>query len=403
MDPNDRSITVFTSLAHAIFHTYELSIPLFVVFWLTEFDVSAALLGTVLAVGYGLIGLLAPISGVLADVHGSRRLITLSILAMAAGFFVLALATNVYTLAAAVVVWGTGASLYHPAGLSLISRNAERRGTVLAIHGAGGNVGTAAGPILTATLLIALEWRLVVLCLLVPAVVAVALGFRIDFEEADGRRKDGGRRDGGIGPLAERMYVDSIALLSVGFLVAFAAILTYGVYYRGLLTFLPEIIRDLGVVEVRPVGGLDVDAAQYVYAALLTVGIAGQYAGGKLTERIRSEYAMLATLAALGVLAAAFFPSVNVGLPAFLLVCVLIGFFLYATAPIYQAVIADYSAETLHGLSYGYAYLGMFGIGAAGASIAGVLLTYAGSMSLFLALSAAAFLGCLIVISLIVS
>lgn len=401
MNGNDRSITAFTSLAHATFHTYELSIPLFVVFWLAEFDVSAAVLGTVLAVGYGLVGVLAPISGVLADARGSRRLITVSILAMASGFSVLALATNVYVLAAAVLVWGAGASLYHPAGLSLISRNAEERGTVFAVHGAGGNVGTAGGPILTATLLVVLDWRSVVVCLLFPAAVAVALGLTIDFEETVAGRRNGGRRDEGIAGLARRMYADSFALFSVGFFIALAAVLSYGIYYRGILTFLPDIVRDLGVVELRTIGGLDVDASQYVYTALLTVGIAGQYVGGKLTDRIPSEYAMLTSLTALAVLAVLFLPSADAGLAAFLVVCGLLGFFLYATAPIYQAVIAEQSAETVHGLSYGYAYLGMFGIGAAGASIAGVLLTYADFASLFLALAALAFVGCSLVVVLI--
>lgn len=396
MDANDRSITAFTSLAHATFHTYELSIPLFVGFWLREFDVSAAVLGTVLAVGYGLVGVLAPVSGLLADAHGSRRLITVSILSMGAGFAALSLATNVYALALAVLIWGSGASLYHPAGLSLISRNAAERGTVFAIHGAGGNVGTAGGPILAATLLLILDWRLVVVCLLVPAAAAALLGVTIEFEEA-AERRDGGPRGTGIRDLVRRMRRDSLALISVGFLVALAAVLTYGTYYRGVLTFLPDVIRDLGVVDLRSVRGLEVDAAQYLYTALLTVGIAGQYVGGKLTDRIRSEHAMFAALTALAILALLFFPSAEVGLGAFLAVCGLLGFFLYATAPIYQAVIAEHTAETVHGLSYGYAYLGMFGVGAAGASLAGVFLTYAGAPALFLALAAIAVVGCLFV------
>jgi hypothetical protein len=36
---NDRAITGIASLAHAAVHTYEMTVPLFVVVWLTEFDV----------------------------------------------------------------------------------------------------------------------------------------------------------------------------------------------------------------------------------------------------------------------------------------------------------------------------------------------------------------------------
>ena len=63
-DENDRSITGFTMLAHGIFHTYELSIPIFIVIWLDVFDVSPFVLGIVFSIGYGLIGVGAIPSGV---------------------------------------------------------------------------------------------------------------------------------------------------------------------------------------------------------------------------------------------------------------------------------------------------------------------------------------------------
>ncbi|WP_233516950.1 hypothetical protein [Haloferax sp. Atlit-6N] len=39
MNSNDRSIVALVMLAHGMVHTYELSIPIFVLIWLTEFDV----------------------------------------------------------------------------------------------------------------------------------------------------------------------------------------------------------------------------------------------------------------------------------------------------------------------------------------------------------------------------
>jgi MFS family permease len=60
----------------------------------------------------------------------------------------------------------------------------------------------------------------------------------------------------------------------------------------------------------------------------------------------------------------------------FLVLCGVLGFCLYATAPIYQVLIAEYAASDVHGLSYGFTYLGMFGVGAAGAALAGAALTY---------------------------
>jgi len=129
MQASDRQITSFTTLGHALFHTYELSIPLFIGLWITEFGLSAALTGLVVGAGYALIGIGAPVSGVLSDYFGSRRLILLSVLGMGGGFALLGAAQGPLSLAACVVLWGAFASLYHPAGLSLISRgppNEER-------------------------------------------------------------------------------------------------------------------------------------------------------------------------------------------------------------------------------------------------------------------------------------
>ena len=398
MDTNDRSITGFTMLAHGIFHTYELSIPIFIVIWLDVFDVSALVLGLVVSVGYGLIGIGAIPSGVIADTYGSRQLIVASIIGMGGGFFILALAPNVYVLGVAIVLWGAAASVYHPAGLSLISRGAKERGTVFAYHGVGGNIGTAFGPLVTALLLLVFDWRLVVVALTIPAIVVVILGTTIEFDEMAAAETDGGESKP---PGIRSIVSDSRLLFTSGFLVAFVIILLYGTYYRGLLTFMPDMIANLPLFETYVVFGLEAEPSQYVYTGILMLGIFGQYAGGRITDFVRTEYAFFSSLFALGALGLLFIPSSNWGIVPFLLVCAALGFSLYATAPIYQVVIAEQAAEDVHGLSYGYAYLGMFGFGAGGAALAGAVLTYANSTVLLTVLAGLAFLGATLVIVLI--
>ncbi|MFC6838013.1 MFS transporter [Halomarina ordinaria] len=373
MADDDNAIAGFTMLAHGTFHTYELSIPIFIVIWLDVFDVSAAVLGTVIGLGYGLIGVGAVPSGILADRFGSRTLIVASVVGMAGGFFLLSLAPNVYVLALAIMLWGMAASIYHPAGLSLISRCATERGTVFAYHGVGGNVGTALGPLVAALLLVFLDWQWVVRLLALPAIPVVLFGSRISFDEAI----EPSSTDGGNDSFDLRSVLSQSRLLfTAGFTLAFVVVLLYGTYYRGLLTFLPDMIADLPLFEPISLYGRTAEPAQYVYTGLLMVGILGQYTGGRVTDHVRTEYALLAALAALSALAFVFLPSSTLGVAPFLVVCALLGFTLYATAPIYQVVIAERADETVHGLSYGFTYLGMFGIGSAGAALAGALLTY---------------------------
>ena len=409
MNDNDRSITGFSMLAHGIFHTYELSIPIFIVIWLDVFDVSAFVLGVVVSIGYGLIGVGALPSGVLADNYGSRELIVASVVGMGGGFFLLALAPNIYTLCAAIIVWGGAASIYHPAGLSLISRGAEERGTVFAYHGVGGNIGTAFGPLLAALLLLFLDWRLVIVLLVVPAVAVVILGSSMEFDETAATATDGGEPDdpedeltatdeGDNGFDLREIVADSRLLFTTGFALAFVIVMLYGTYYRGLLTFMPDMIADLPQFGTFTIMGQSAEPAQYIYTGLLMVGILGQYAGGRVTDLIRTEYALLSTLTILGALAILFLPAASAGVLPFLVLCGILGFCLYATAPIYQVVIAEYAAEDVHGLSYGYTYLGMFGFGAGGAALAGGLLTYFNAAALLGTLGVIAFVAAALVV-----
>ncbi|SDQ64905.1 MFS transporter [Natronobacterium texcoconense] len=397
MNGNDRAIARFTMIGHATFHVYELTIPLFVVIWLDAFDVSPALLGTVVAVGYGLVGVGALPSGILADRYGSKRLVVLSMAGMGGGFALVSLAPNVAVLGVALVVWGAAASLYHPAGLSLITRGSQRQGTVLAYHGAAGNVGTALGPLAAAIALTVLEWRVVAVLFVLPAVIGVLAAYGLTFDETAGVEADDGARgapDGGSSPDANGRIdglgdlLEQTKLLFVGsFVIAFAIALIAGTYYRGVFTFLPDVLADLPVFEPAEIAGEEFEPSQYAYAGLLLIGAVGQYAGGKISDYRSPELAIVGAFVALIVVTLSFPVATQLGLAATLLACAALGFFVYLEVPIHQALIGTYAPADAHGLSFGYTYLGAFGIGAAGASIAGIVLTYGGTGLLFLVLT----------------
>lgn len=391
MDGNDRRIAAFTALGHATFHTYELSIPVFVAIWLSAFDVSPAVLGTVVAVGYGLVGLGAPVSGVLADAFGSRRLVLVSLGGMGAGFLALALTPSVLGVGLALVVWGAAASLYHPAGLSLISRGARRRGPTLAYHGAAGNVGTALGPLAAIVLLSFVEWRAVAATLVLPAAVAVVAGVGLAFDE-HAAVPDGGdpSTDQETDPptLDPRTLVqDTRALFTGGFLVVFAVYVLYGVYYRGVFTFMPDVLSGLSMFPATTVFDRPVEPGQYVYAGLLMVGAVGQYAGGRLSEVVPLERALVGVFATVAGASLVFLPAAATGVPALLAVCAVIGFTVYVFVPLGQALIAEHAPAAVHGLTFGYTYLAFFGVGAIGASLAGVVIAYTSTAALFIVLA----------------
>ena len=413
MNGNDRSIIGLTSLAHGMVHTYELSIPIFVSIWLTEFDVlrvggvemgvTQATLGLLVTAGYALFGLGALPSGVVVDRVGSRRLIAACLFGMGGAFTLLGAAPDLLVVALALLLWGAAASVYHPAGLTLISKGVSERGTGFAYHGIAGNLGIGLGPLVTAILLLLFSWETVALLLAAPAALAGLYAARAEFDETAGVESvatDGGGRGGrGVDSLGE-FTATSKRLFLGGFAVVFAIAITNGLYYRGVLTFLPNLLSGLPGFEPVALsslvpgldGGADrvLNPERYFYAGLLLVGVAGQYAGGKLTDRIAPEYGIAAVFGTLAVLALAFLPVASLGLGPLFVFGALFGATLFAAQPMYQAAVADYSPAGTRGLSYGYIYLGTFGVGAFGGALAGAILTYADAGVLFATLAGVA-------------
>ena len=379
---NDRSIAGFTMTGHGLVHWFETSIPIFLVVWLAEFDVSVVLWGLVVAAGYAPFGIGALPAGILADRYGPKRLIVLCLAGMSGSFLVLAAVDSIVGIAIALVCWGIAASIYHPAGLALISTGVDQRGRVFAWHGMAGNFGITLGPLTAATLLIVFDWQLVAALLAVPGLLAAAYGLRADFDAT------AAVDDADAGPdealsLSE-IVVNSRTLFASAFLVVFVIVTFEGLFYRGMLTYLPEILHGspaLAGIDLGP--SLEgIEPSFYVYAGLLVIGMAGQYVGGLMTDRFRPERGLLVIFAVLGALALAFVPVVTAGaattggLVAVLALCAVFGFFLFAIQPFYQEAVAVYTPPDSRGLSYGYTYLGEFGLGAGSIAIGGFVLGY---------------------------
>lgn len=396
LDDNDRAIATFTMVAHALVHWFELAIPIFLVIWVGEFDVSVGLLGVIVALGYAPFGIGALPSGLLADRYGAKHLVVICLAGMSVSFVVLAVATSVYTIALSLIFWGVTASIYHPAGLALISTGVEQRGTVFAWHGIAGNVGIALGPFATATLLLVLEWRLVSALLAVPGIVSCVYGLRAQFDST--AALNDGDTESNESITVSEFVSNSRTLFTRSFLFVFAIVTIVGLFYRGSLTYLPEILHGLPAMDdVGTPGALEeFSLAEYLYVGLLVAGMGGQYVGGKLTVHVAVGRGLLTIFAALVILTLAFVPVTSIGLVPIVLLCGFFGFTLFAIEPFYQEAVAVYTPADTRGLAYGYTYLGMFGLGSMSISIGGFVLERFPLGVFFASLSMIALLGVVI-------
>lgn len=395
MDSNDRTVVGLAMISHALVHTYELTIPILMVIWLTEFPITEATVGIVVSAGYALFGIGALPSGILSDRVGSQWMIAGCLLGMGLSFVLLSFATNILVIAVAISVWGVAASIYHPAGLSLLSTGVKDQGTGFGYHGMAGNAGIALGPLVAIVLLWFAEWRLVAMILAVPAFLAIAVILKADIDEtaavsvaADGA---GNRAESNVESLGELVSA-SRSLFAGGFLVVFLVIVFNGLYYRGILTFLPDLLADFVTFSLPVIEGSTLAEAvkfsDFIYVGLLGVGIAGQYVGGKAIDRIPVEKGLLVGYASLVVVALLYVPALEAGFIPIVVVSLALGFCLFMLQPMYQYAVSKYSPPETRGLSYGFTYLAQFGVGALGAATIGVVLTYSAPDTAFFVVSA---------------
>lgn len=388
MNSNDKSILSITMLAHGVVHMQELAIPIFITVWIQQFGVDAAVIGTVVSAGYALYGIGAVIGGVATDRFGSMSLVRACLLGIGSAFILLAVVGNMLGVAAALILWGAAASIYHPAGLRLISNGVTQRGSGYAYHGIAGNIGIAVGPLVATVLLIALDWQIVAAAMSLPALFGAAWLSYVSVDEtaAVSEEESTSVTDAGRTSLSEFLS-NTKQLFLGGLLIVFPILMLEGFFYRGILTFLPDLLAGYESLSPFNVGGRAIEPSRYVFIGVLVVGMAGQYVGGILSERFAPERVLVGAFLALAVISLLFIPSLSAGLLPLLLVTGLLGFVLFGEQPLLQAVVANSSGAGVLGLSFGYMFLGVFGVGALGAAFSGFVLTYLPQQMLFILLA----------------
>ena len=144
------------------------SYGLFVPFWTEEFGVSVAAISAVASAGWVVNGIAQPIVGALADRHGARIVMGLSVVILGMSTLAMSFAGNIWVLA---FFYGTFAS-FAVAGaqftpvVPLISRwFIRRRGTALSMLTAGGSAGAMMLVPFAAYIMVLTNWRVALIAL----------------------------------------------------------------------------------------------------------------------------------------------------------------------------------------------------------------------------------------------
>ena len=339
--PNERNVLLLTGITHAATHYAELMYPTLAVALARETGIGLDHVLRWSFAGYLLFGVGSLPAGYLADRVGARPLLIASLVAMGLASVAAGFSSPGVSLALCLAVLGCAGSIYHPAGMGLISHTIAARGRALGINGIYGSAGIALTPVLTAALTSRFGWQgaLRISGLALLAAAGVLTRFRITEP-----RHHGGAA---TAPVAHGPVVRS----GVGFALLCTCAMLGGISYRGNTLAQPPYFAER--VSVMGYG--------VATSLALLLGIAGQYAGGLVADRyeLRRAY-FLFHLASLPALLAM---TTLAQLP-------LIGaagvftFFSLGMQPIENSLFAALTPPHWRSTGYGIKFVLTFGIGA---------------------------------------
>jgi MFS family permease len=112
-------------------------------------------------------------AGRLGDLWGRRAMMVVFFVGIGVSGMLVALASGVWTLAAALTLMGIFSSVYHPVGIPMLVQHAKNPGFTIGVNGLAGNLGIAFAAALTGFLVKFAGWRA---AFIVPGAIALLLG-----------------------------------------------------------------------------------------------------------------------------------------------------------------------------------------------------------------------------------
>lgn len=358
-------LVLLVSTAHAMVHVFELSLPS------VEQNIAAQyrsgesehlqreLSGSMANTWRLPFGLGALFAGLLVDRFGGRVMLAVYLLGCGAMCIVVATVEPLAWLFMGMFAMGSFASIYHPAGLALISHEVEPESLprALGLHGIFGSLGIGGAPFIVGAILsLTGEWRTVYWVLSIPGFLLGGFFLVLALR----------RRDKAVLPEHEKPIDarhEQARWGSFFTLTVFAVLM--GFVYAAVVAFLP---RYMSKVDLHLSPTVAEGARNYLAGAVLFVGCVGQYLAGRYAVRSRLEQQL--TLISLGNAPGLVAMAMSTGIwrVAAAIVFALIHFM---HQPIYNSLIAKYTPKSRRSLCYGFSFAMGFGIGSFGARFAG--------------------------------
>jgi FSR family fosmidomycin resistance protein-like MFS transporter len=272
---------VWLSGAHVITDLYLPVVTAIIPLLISTYGFSYFLAGMLVTIYNVTSSMMQPVFGWLSDQYGIVIHISLCLLVSSVFISAMGLSGDIYLLLLFASLAALGHAAFHPNAFSIVNRlcTPENRGKITSFFVVGGNIGYAVGPLLAAAIIFYFGLSGLPLLVIPALLMAVVLwkSFPVNTRMTGKTRRSSADRV----PLAT--YRPIIPLFSASALRACAIFCA--------LAFFPSFLINRG---------LDLISADILISMMLLAGVAGQLAGGHLSDIFgRKEYVIAGSILAI--------------------------------------------------------------------------------------------------------
>jgi MFS family permease len=249
-----------------------------------EFSLSLQQLGIIAAMPPLLQALLTIPTGLLSDRFGSKSMVLVSLVVALTGALLASQTTNPLTFIVAISIVYLNTTIYHPASYSYTSNLFEggERPKALGLHGAGGTLGHAIGPLSVSVLigLLGMEWRQVYLLLGAPLLLGIVM---ILFLKDDNGAKSG----------QTELETTDVEARSVKSIISKSLLMFLS--YSALRMMGSSMISNFIVLYLQDIRHLDLALASLIASGTMLFGFIAAPIGGFMAARFGEKRWILGT------------------------------------------------------------------------------------------------------------
>tara|TARA_X000000950_G_scaffold278210_1_gene368793 strand:- start:1501 stop:2676 length:1176 start_codon:yes stop_codon:yes gene_type:complete len=349
----EKNIIISTGFSHMIVHAMLLTFPSIYPSVKTLFNIDYDSFGTIVFFSSFLFGLGAIPAGYFENKIGCRKLLLIHLFGSSMLCFFIFFSKTFLSFFLGLCFLCLISSIYHPSGLTLISKNVKKIENGMAIHGVFGNIGLAFGPLIAAFTLSYFSWKHAYFFFgLINLIIFLFTLFFVRNEKSS---------------IAQNFSKNRLQKNNLNILLLFFSITgLLGMNYYGFTTFVPSYIADNTENLFINISS-DIKAGIFP-TIIFASGMIGSIIAPKISSLFGKSFSLL--IIYISIIPVLIFVSISTN---YLLVffCIVWAILFACQLPIANALIADITDSVKRGLGYGINFFVSFGIGAFAAYFSG--------------------------------